>query len=94
MHFIEMLGQHNYLALPQGNTIISYIIKLVESDQSVSRGWAGRGPRMGAHLKGWNKRKAGLGTGGKEEGIPGTCEGSSASKTLSNESGKALNPET
>lgn len=37
VHFIEMLGQHNYLALPQGNTIISYIIKIVESDPSVRR---------------------------------------------------------
>ncbi|XP_014400090.1 PREDICTED: maestro heat-like repeat-containing protein family member 1, partial [Myotis brandtii] len=34
LHFIEMLGQHNYLALPQGNALISYIIKLVESDSS------------------------------------------------------------
>ncbi|XP_054574361.1 maestro heat-like repeat-containing protein family member 1 [Eptesicus fuscus] len=34
LHFIEMLGQHNYLALPQGNTIISYIIKIMESDPS------------------------------------------------------------
>lgn len=50
VNFIEMLGQHNYLALPQGDTIISYIIKMVESDPSVSRGWAGREPRMGAHL--------------------------------------------
>lgn len=94
MHFIEILGQHNYLALPQGNTIISYIIKIMESDPSVSRGWAGRGPRMGAHLRGWNKRKAGLGARGKGEGTPGTCEGSLASKTLSSEPGKALNTET
>ncbi|XP_023615725.1 maestro heat-like repeat-containing protein family member 1 [Myotis lucifugus] len=34
VHFIEMLGQHNYLALPQGNALISYIIKLVETDSS------------------------------------------------------------
>ncbi|XP_016070691.1 PREDICTED: maestro heat-like repeat-containing protein family member 1 [Miniopterus natalensis] len=34
LHFIEMLGQHNYLALPQGNTIINYIIKLSVCDPS------------------------------------------------------------
>ncbi|XP_077615151.1 maestro heat-like repeat-containing protein family member 1 [Crocuta crocuta] len=34
LNFIEMLGQHDYLALPQGNIIINYIIKLSESDCS------------------------------------------------------------
>ncbi|KAM5252294.1 maestro heat-like repeat-containing protein family member 1 [Hipposideros larvatus] len=34
LNFIEVLGQHNYLTLPQGNIIINYIIKLSESDPS------------------------------------------------------------
>nr|XP_035948347.1 uncharacterized protein LOC118535837 [Halichoerus grypus] len=28
LNFIEMLGQHDYLAMPQGNVIINYVIKL------------------------------------------------------------------
>ncbi|XP_059041050.1 maestro heat-like repeat-containing protein family member 1 [Mustela lutreola] len=31
LHFIEMLGRHDYLAVPQGNIIINYVIKLSES---------------------------------------------------------------
>ncbi|XP_022267194.2 maestro heat-like repeat-containing protein family member 1 isoform X6 [Canis lupus familiaris] len=34
LNFIEMLGQHDYLALPQGNFIINYVIRLSESDCS------------------------------------------------------------
>ncbi|XP_036107450.1 maestro heat-like repeat-containing protein family member 1 [Molossus molossus] len=34
LQFIELLSQHGYLALPQGNTIINYIIKLSKSDSS------------------------------------------------------------
>ncbi|XP_039725071.1 maestro heat-like repeat-containing protein family member 1 isoform X3 [Pteropus medius] len=34
LNFIEMLGQHNYFALPQGDIIINYIIKLSQSDSS------------------------------------------------------------
>lgn len=48
LNFIEMLSQHDYLAMPQGNVIINYVIKLSESDCSVSRGQAGRGQRVGA----------------------------------------------
>lgn len=48
LNFIEMLGQHDYLALPQGNFIINYVIRLSESDCSVSRGQAGSDQRMGA----------------------------------------------
>ncbi|XP_047596026.1 maestro heat-like repeat-containing protein family member 1 isoform X4 [Lutra lutra] len=31
LNFIKMLGRHNYLAMPQGNVIINYVIKLSES---------------------------------------------------------------
>uniref|UniRef100_G1Q7C7 Maestro heat like repeat family member 1 n=1 Tax=Myotis lucifugus TaxID=59463 RepID=G1Q7C7_MYOLU len=48
VHFIEILGQHNYLALPQGNTLISYIIKLVETDSSVSKGLGREGTEDGS----------------------------------------------
>nr|XP_025851202.1 maestro heat-like repeat-containing protein family member 1 isoform X1 [Vulpes vulpes] len=34
LNFIEMLGQHDYLALPQGNFIINYVIRLSKSDCS------------------------------------------------------------
>ncbi|GAB5573424.1 maestro heat-like repeat-containing protein family member 1 isoform X2 [Prionailurus iriomotensis] len=34
LNFIEMLIQHDYLALPQGSIIINYVIKLSESDCS------------------------------------------------------------
>ncbi|XP_048072831.1 uncharacterized protein LOC113258025 [Ursus arctos] len=34
LNFIEMLSQHDYLAMPQGNVIINYVIKLSESDCS------------------------------------------------------------
>nr|KAF6495896.1 hypothetical protein HJG63_010212 [Rousettus aegyptiacus] len=34
LNFIEMLGQHNYFALPLGDIIINYIVKLSQSDSS------------------------------------------------------------
>lgn len=48
MNFIEMLGQHNYFALPQGDIIINYIIKLSQSDSSVSRDQAEGRPMRGS----------------------------------------------
>lgn len=45
LNFTEMLGQRNYLALPQGNIIINYVIKLSKSDSSLSKTQAGRGQR-------------------------------------------------
>lgn len=68
LKFIELLSQYGYLALPQGNTIINYIIKLSAPDSSVSRGWAGRGPRMGAGLRGGNKKKGRVGNRREREG--------------------------
>ncbi|XP_008576182.1 PREDICTED: maestro heat-like repeat-containing protein family member 1 [Galeopterus variegatus] len=34
LNFINTLGQYDYLTLPQGNTVINYLIKLSESDPS------------------------------------------------------------
>ncbi|XP_077025782.1 maestro heat-like repeat-containing protein family member 1 isoform X4 [Tamandua tetradactyla] len=36
LNFLEKLGKYDYLTLPQGNVIINYIIKLSESNSSVS----------------------------------------------------------
>ena len=55
LEFIKLLSQHNYLSLPEANTIIYYIAQLSEPDPTVSRGWAERGPRMGAGLRGGKK---------------------------------------
>ncbi|XP_066219584.1 maestro heat-like repeat-containing protein family member 1 [Saccopteryx leptura] len=37
LHFIEKLGMHNYLDLPEGNSVIDYVIK-IESDSSNEEG--------------------------------------------------------
>lgn len=62
LHFIEMLGQHNYLALPQGNTIINYIIKLSVCDPSVSRGWGKEGTEGGSSPPGREQEKGRVGS--------------------------------
>lgn len=62
MHFIEMLGQHNYLALPQGNALISYIIKLVETDSSVSKGLGWEGTEDGSTPQGIEQEEGRVGS--------------------------------
>lgn len=60
LNFIEMLGQHNYFALPLGDIIINYIVKLSQSDSSVSRDQAEGGP-MGGSLQGREQEEGTVG---------------------------------
>lgn len=89
LHFIEMLGRHDYLAMPQGNIIINYVIKLSESACSVSRGQAGRGQRVAAREGQVREHE-----GKKKRVSLAQWEGALVSKTLSSEPGEALNQKT
>lgn len=58
LNFIEVLGHYDYFTLPQGDIIINFVIKLSESDSSVSRGQAGRVPRVGARKgQSWEQKE-------------------------------------
>lgn len=39
LSFVEMLGQHSYLTLPQGSIIIHHLVRLSQPEPSVSRAW-------------------------------------------------------
>lgn len=55
LKLIKLLSQHDYLSQLEGNSVINYIAQLSEPDPTVSRGWAERGRRMGAGLRGGKK---------------------------------------